>query len=464
MKNKGIVLAAGDGKRMNSKIPKIMHKISGFTIISHVVRAVLGSGINDIAVIISDENNNQLINELRNQLPDCNIEFILQHRRLGTGHAVMQARRYIENSENTLILCGDIPLISSKTLKDLIDIHEKHQECDSTILCAQICDPTGYGRIIFVPDSQDGYMQKIERIRKIERIIEEKDATPTQKLINTVNSGIYVFKSEKLLMALSNIDNNNAQNEYYLTDTIDKINNVQSVNVENSEEIFGVNDRDQLYKITKIMNFQNIDCHMSSGVTFVDINTTYIDCNVEIGIDTIIQPGCHIKTGSKIGSNCNIGPNTTIENCEIGNDCFIEHSVLRSSKIGNKSIIGPFAYLRPACDIKENVKIGSFVEVKNSNIDNYTKIPHLSYIGDADIGQKVNFGCGSIVVNYDGSKKYRSRIDDFSFIGSNSNLVSPVHLESNCFVAAGSTITQDIPKNSLAIARSRQINKKDWVK
>ena len=342
---------------------------------------------------------------------------------LGTGHAVMQTVKYLEGRKGkVVVLNGDVPILRPETLKNLIQKSIKNKEY-ATLLTAIYDNPTGYGRII---RDEGG---------NIKGIVEQKDATEEQKEIQEINAGIYCFDIEELLLALKEIKPNNAQGEYYLTDVIKIMNDkglkTGAVIVEDNTEILGVNDRLQLEMLTRILRLRINQEHMRNGVTIEDINNTYIYDDVVIGTDTVIHPNTTIKSGVVIGEDCEIGPN---------------------------------AYIREGCKLSNKVKVGSFVEIKKAIIGEGTKVPHLSYMGDCEIGSKTNIGCGTITCNYDGFNKSKTIIGNNSFIGSNTNLVAPVTLGDNTFVAAGSTITDDVPSDALAIARQRQTNKEGWNK
>ncbi|MBR0278140.1 MAG: bifunctional UDP-N-acetylglucosamine diphosphorylase/glucosamine-1-phosphate N-acetyltransferase GlmU, partial [Clostridia bacterium] len=382
------------------------------------------------------------------------VEFAEQKELLGTGHAVMQARKFLEGYDGDVaIMTGDTPLITKETIRTAYGYHIKEGN-SVTVLTAKIDNPFGYGRI--VRDEQGN----------VKKIVEQKDATEEEAKITEINSGMYFFNAKDLLSALDMINNNNAQKEYYLTDTLEiLINNGKKVGafvVENPSEILGINDRAQLAEAQKIMQERIIKKHFSNGVTFLSPETCFISEETEIGKDTVIMPGTIIKGATKIGENCVIGPNAQITDSEIADFVEINSSVMLESFVDEHTKVGPFAYIRPNSKIGKNIKIGDFVEIKNATIDDGTKVSHLTYVGDADVGKKVNFGCGTVLVNYDGKNKFRSVIEDNAFIGCNTNLVSPVKVEKNAFIAAGSTITDNVPGDTLAIARARQIIKTGW--
>ncbi len=412
-----IVMAAGKGTRMKSKNSKLVQKIYGKEIVKRAVENAEKAGVKDIVAVVGYKKE-----EVMKVLGD-NIKYAFQDEMLGTGHAVMQAKEYLKGKKGkVLVLNGDVPLIRPETLNKLIEKSIENKEY-ATLLTAIYDDPTGYGRIV---RDEGG---------NIEGIVEEKDTTEEQKKITEINAGIYCFDIEALLEALEKITPNNKQGEYYITDVIQIMNNrglkTGAVIVEDNTEILGINDRIQLGILTKVLQMRINTELMKHGVTIEDTNTTYIYDDVEIGMDTVIHPNTTIKSGVIIGEDCEIGPNS---------------------------------YIREGCKLANKVKIGSFVEIKKAIIGEGTKVPHLSYMGDCEIGEKCNIGCGTITCNYDGFNKSKTIIGNHSFIGSNTNLVAPVTLGDNTFIAAGSTITDDVPDYALAIARERQTNKENWNK
>lgn len=444
-----VILAAGEGKRMKSKNSKVIHKVCGKPLIKWVYDAVKKSGIEDSVFVVGHRQD-----QVRECLGD-RVSYAVQEEQLGTGHAVMQAESFLKDKEGTVVvLYGDTPLISGRTITDAIGCHKENGN-SATVITAELDDPTGYGRIV---RSGKGDFLKI---------VEHKDTKGFEKDIREINSGIYCFNIKDLTVALKELGNNNSQGEYYLTDTLEILMNkglkVGAVKIEDPNEILGINDRKQLVEASEIIRKRILDKHMASGVTIIDPTAVYIDEEVKIGIDTIIYPGTYLEGTTIIGEDSMIGPNSRLVNSKVGNGTEVNNSVVLDSSIGDNTHVGPFAYVRPSSSIGNNVKVGDFVEIKKSVIGDDTKISHLTYIGDAEVGKNVNLGCGVVVVNYDGKKKNKTVIGDNAFVGCNVNLVSPVEVKGNAYVAAGSTITEEVPENALAIARSRQVNKEDWV-
>lgn len=447
MKLKAIILAAGAGTRMKSKLPKVLHKVCGQTMLSHVIDAANNAKVDESIVVVGHQ-----AEEVKASLTS-DIKTLLQEEQLGTGHAVMMAYNNIEEG-TVLVLCGDGPLITEDTLNAMIDYH-RQGDFKATVLTADLPNPKDYGRIV----------RNIEG--GLEKIVEEKDATEAEKSIKEINSGIYCFDGRILKEALPRLENENAQGEYYLTDILPIINNmgfkVGAYKTQDYEEIMAVNSRDQLAEVDAIMRNRIAKKHMAQGVTIINPDHTYIEKTVKIGMDTTIYAGTILTGSTVIGEDCIIGQNSRIENSTLGNGVEVQSSTILDSQVDDGTTIGPYAYLRPNSHIGKNVKIGTFVEVKNSKVDDHSSASHLAYIGDADVGKNVNVGCGVVFVNYDGKNKNRSIIEDNAFIGSNANLVAPVIVKQDGYVACGSTITAEVPEGALAIARGRQENKEGWV-
>lgn len=449
MYNCGLILAAGKGSRMKSDLPKVLHKACGKSMVNHVIDTLRNGDIEDISVIIGT--GAELVKEATK---NKNVSYSLQSEQLGTGHAVICAKEFLQDKKGTVaIFTGDAPLITKETVKSLIEYHEK-KDNKATILTSIIDDATGYGRII---RNEAG---------EVEKIVEHKDCSQEELKVNEINAGMYAFDIELLLTSLDKINNKNAQGEYYLTDVIEILKNegkrVGAVAAP-LEETLGVNSRVQLAQVEKLMRDRINTFHMENGVTIIDPNNTYIGSDVKIEKETVIYPGNVIEGDTVIGEGCILYQNSRLENSLIGNNVTIQSSVITEAKIGNNTTVGPFAFIRPESNIGDNVRIGDFVEIKKSVIGNDTKVSHLTYIGDAEVGEKCNFGCGTVVVNYDGKNKYKTIIGNNAFIGCNTNLVSPVKVEDNTYIAAGSTITNTVPSGALAVARAKQRNIENWV-
>lgn len=446
-KFKAVILAAGEGTRMKSNKPKVMHEVMGKPMVNHVVESAKEAGADEVIVVTGHKG--EIVRENIN-----GVLFAQQDKQLGTGHAVMVAEELIGDEGNVIILYGDTPLITANTLKKFVT-HHTNNDLAVTVISAILDDPTGYGRIV-------------REKNNFSKIVEHKDANQEEVLIKEVNTGVYCFKAKDLKRSLSKLSNNNAQSEYYLTDTLEILLSeglkIDAIIAEEPDEFYGVNSRIQLSTAEEILRKRINNYHMLNGVTIVNPLHTYIGKDVIIGMDTVIHPNTILEGNISIGNDCIIGPNTTIKNSKIKDNVRIEQSIVLDSVIGNSTSVGPFAYIRPNSNLGENVKIGDFVEVKNSTIGDNTKASHLTYLGDADIGKNINIGCGTITVNYNGKTKGRTVIEDGAFIGCNSNLVAPVVVDKDAYVAAGSTITHDVPACSLGIARSRQVIKKNWHK
>jgi bifunctional UDP-N-acetylglucosamine pyrophosphorylase/glucosamine-1-phosphate N-acetyltransferase len=444
-----VILAAGQGTRMKSKLYKVLHPVCGKPMVQHVVDHVKKLNIQEMVTVIG--HGAELV---KAQLGETS-HYALQEEQLGTAHAVMQAQKTLEGWEGiTIVVCGDTPLIKAETMESLFKHHEE-LGAKATILTASIDDPTGYGRII---RNENGL---------VEKIVEHKDATEAERKINEINTGTYCFDNASLFEALKKVSNDNVQGEYYLPDVVEILKNqgevVTAFQTNDLEETLGVNDRVALSEAERIMRSRINEKHMRNGVTIMDPANTYIESDVVIGQDTVLLPGTILKGGTVIGADCQIGPNTEIDTCEIGDGTVIRQSAAYNSTIGSFVNIGPFAHIRPDSAINDEVKIGNFVEIKKAVFGKGSKASHLSYIGDAEVGSDVNIGCGSITVNYDGKNKFLTKIEDGVFIGCNSNLVAPVTIGKGACVAAGSTITKDVPGNALSIARALQVNKENYV-
>ena len=443
----GVILGAGEGTRIKSCLPKVLHKAAGKELISHVIECMNKAVKMQKLVVVVGNGSSLVINHLEKY----DADYVFQKERLGSAHALLQTKNKLKNfSGHLVVMCGDTPLVQPKTIKNLLKYHIKNKNC-ATVLSGIVENPFGYGRIVR-NDKKD-----------VKCIVEEKSATEQEKEIKEINSGIYCFDLKVLWKALDKVDNKNSKKEYYLTDVIEILNKAgyktDAVALTSEEEILGVNDRRQLAVAEAILRKRKNDELMSNGVTITDPKTTYIDSDVVIGQDCIIKPNTIIEGNTKIGKNCVIGPDTTIVSSLIKENVFITYSYIEESKIESGVKIGPFAHIRPQSVLKENVKVGNFSEVKKSVVKYGSKINHLSYIGDATIGKNVNIGAGTITCNYDGKNKFKTIINDDVFVGSNVNLVAPVNIGKKVLIAAGSTITDNVSPNKLTIARARQIVK-----
>lgn len=444
-----LILAAGQGKRIKSDIPKVLHKVCGKEMVNHVIDNLRLAGIDGIDIVIGK--GAELVKE---KTSNKKVSYSIQKEQLGTGDAVKAATDFLNDKDGIVaVFTGDSPLIKVDTIERLFEEHIKNNNA-ATLLTAYVDDPTGYGRVI-------------RENNQVVKIVEHKDCNEQELKVNEMNAGMYCFDIKELLLALDKLSNNNAQSEYYLTDVIgiikDKNLKVGAV-VTDYEDTIGVNSRAQLAEAEAILRKRINNKHLENGVTLIDPNTTYIGTDVKIGKDTVIYPSNVLEGKTVIGENCTLYPNSRIEDSEISDGVNIQSSVILESKVGENTTVGPFAYLRPETSVGKNARIGDFVEIKKSTIGDGTKVSHLTYIGDAEVGGGCNFGCGTVVVNYDGKKKCKTKIGDNSFIGCNTNLISPVEVEDNTYIAAGSTITNRVKEGELAIARAKQRNIAGWVK
>lgn len=450
MQKHAVILAAGKGTRMKSKLYKVLHPVAGEAMVQHVIDSVKNAGVETVVTVVGHG-----AEEVRETLGDSS-QFVHQEEQLGTAHAVNTAKELLDDKKGTtIVVCGDTPLITEDTISSLIAFHES-ENAKATVLSAKVNNPFGYGRI--VRNEQGDVLE----------IVEQKDASEEQNAINEISSGIFAFDNEKLFQILEEVKNDNAQGEYYLPDVISilKAQNekIAAYVTEDVDEIIGVNDRVQLSQAEQKMKERINLRHMINGVSIIDPATTYIGKKVTIGEDTVVEPGVRINGHTIIGKNVMIGMNSDIKNSTIEDDATIKQSVITDSFVGKSSTVGPFAQLRPGTELGKETKIGNFVEVKKSVLKDGAKVSHLSYIGDAEVGARTNIGCGSITVNYDGINKFQTKIGDDAFIGCNSNLVAPVEVGEGAFIAAGSTITDNVPDESLALGRARQTTKEGYYK
>jgi len=443
-----VILAAGEGTRMKSSLPKVLHKICGRTIISHVVKVAQNLNPTKIIVVVGHQKE-KVTEDLGN-----GVEVVVQENQLGTGHAVLAAEQSLGKYEgDILVLSGDSPLIRTRTLLKLIKLRGENGA--AAVLTAKLKNPDGYGRII-------------RRGEEITGIVEEKDATPDEIKIDEVNSGIYCFAGGELFGSLREASNDNEQGEYYLTDVIGILKNkgkkIVGMVAEDESEILGINSRKQQAEADKIMRGRITDRLMNEGVTFIDPGLVFIEPDVVVGKDTTVYPLTFLEGETLIGEGCEIGPSVKLVDTTVGKNVKIQNAIIKESVIEDEANLGPFCSLRKGTRIGRGVKIGTFVEVKKSEIGANAKVPHLSYMGDAVVGENVNIGAGSITCNYDGVKKHKTVIEDDVFIGSDTMLVAPLRIHKGAMTGAGSTITHDVPAGSLAVERSKQEIIDNYVK
>lgn len=443
-----VVLAAGKGTRMKSKLYKVLHKVCGKTMVEHVVDAaqgvnpaeivtIVGTGAGDVEKVLADKS-----------------KFAFQEKQLGTGDAVMTAREELgDNDGATLVVTGDTPLFTTDTFNELFKYHAEKGNA-ATVLTAEAPNPFGYGRII--RDDQGNVL----------RIVEQKDGKPEELKVKEINTGVFCFDNKKLFEALKHVNNDNAQGEYYLTDVLEILRNsgerVGAYKMPDFSESLGVNDRIALAQATKTMQRRINEQHMRDGVSFIDPDTAYIDADVKIGNDTVIEGNVVIKGNTEIGSDCYITSGSRIVDSKIGNNVTVTSSTVEEAEMDDNTAIGPNSHLRPKAIIRKGAHIGNFVEIKKAEIGENTKVGHLTYVGDATLGKDINIGCGTIFSNYDGVKKFHTNVGDHAFIGAGSTLIAPINVADHAFIAADTTVTKDVNKYDMAIGRGRQVNKPDY--
>jgi bifunctional UDP-N-acetylglucosamine pyrophosphorylase/glucosamine-1-phosphate N-acetyltransferase len=446
-----VVLAAGQGTRMKSSLPKVLHRVAGQPMIARVLQAARTTSPETLTIIVGHQ-----AETVRRHFGDVpGLQFAVQQPQLGTAHALQQAESLLEGRTGTLLLLsGDVPLLRPETLQRLVETHRGSQAA-ATVVTATVDQPYGYGRIV--------------RTRgRIARIVEERDASPAERRIKEINSGIYAFDLAPLWDALRGIASQNAQGEFYLTDLIGIYRRrklpVETLLVDNAQEIRGINSRTELAEVSRLVRQKKNEELMARGVTLIDPATTYIDTDADVAPDTVIHPGVIIEGRTRIGSACEIHGYVRIADSEIGDRATI-HSfcVISGAQVAAGASVGPFAHLRPSSVVGENAKVGNFVELKNTTLGAGSKANHLSYLGDATIGTQVNVGAGTITCNYDGVNKHRTVVEDGAFIGSDTQLIAPVSVGKGAYVGAGSSITEDVPAGALGIARGRQTNVEGWV-
>ena len=445
-----VILAAGKGTRMQSKLYKVLHKVCDRTMVELVLDSLNNLEMQEVITVVGHG-----AERVKEVLGD-RTKFVLQAEQLGTAHAVKVSKDELKDKEGTtIVMYGDTPLIRPETINSMLDHHE-NTNAKATVLTAIADDPFAYGRIIRDVNG------------KLVKIVEEKDATEQEKKIKEINSGIYCFDNKLLFEMLEKVKNDNKQGEYYLPDVLGLIREqkeiIETYLCEDFDETFGVNDRVALAYAESVMRNRINTKHMLAGVTLVDPTNTYIAPNAIIGRDTTIYPNVTIKSNTVIGEDCQIKPNSYLENVKIGNGVKVLSSTISDSKIGDFTSVGPYAHIRNNCELGEYVRVGNFVELKNTIYGDGSKTAHLSYLGDAEVGKNTNIGCGTITVNYDGKNKYKTKIGNDAFIGCNSNLIAPLEIGDGAVVAAGTTVTENAPDDTLVIARIKQENKMGYAK
>ncbi|WP_293146564.1 MULTISPECIES: bifunctional UDP-N-acetylglucosamine diphosphorylase/glucosamine-1-phosphate N-acetyltransferase GlmU [unclassified Microcoleus] len=449
------ILAAGRGTRMKSDLPKVLHELGGRSLVERVLQSCQEIEISRRLVIVGyrGELVKQSLMESQEipENPDFPpLEFVEQTEQLGTGHAIQQLLPHLKGFPgDLLVLNGDVPLLRAETIKQLMAIHQQHKN-SATILTANLPNPQGYGRVF--TDSQNF----------VQQIVEDRDCTTAQKKNQRINAGVYCFHWPHLEKILPDLKADNDQKEYYLTDTVSILSPVMAVDVEDYQEILGINDRKHLATASDILQARVKDKWMKAGVTLIDPNSITIDDTVELQPDVVIEPQTHLRGKTSIASGSRIGPGSLIENSQIKENVTVLYSVISDSTVSENSRIGPYAHLRGHAQIGANCRVGNFVELKNTQIGDRTNVAHLSYLGDATLGEKVNIGAGTITANYDGKNKHKTQIGDRTKIGANSVLVAPITVGEDVTVAAGSAVTEDVPDDCLVIARSRQVVKPGW--
>ncbi|MTJ22075.1 bifunctional UDP-N-acetylglucosamine diphosphorylase/glucosamine-1-phosphate N-acetyltransferase GlmU [Dolichospermum sp. UHCC 0352] len=440
------ILAAGKGTRMKSNLPKVLHSLGGKSLVERVIESAEPLLPSRRLVIVGYQS--QEVKTAMNAIHG--VEFVEQTVQLGTGHAIQQLLPHLEGyTGDLLILNGDVPLLRTETLNNLLQTHQENQN-SCTILTAQLSNPQGYGRVF----------RNSECI--VQKIVEDKDCTLTQRENDRVNAGIYCFRWPDLAKFLPQLEANNAQKEYYLTDAVTQVGKVMAVDVKDYQEILGINDRLQLATANDILQRRIKEKWLLAGVTLIDPTSITIDETVELQPDVIIEPQTHLRGKTIIQAGSRIGPGSLIENSELGENVTVLYSVVTDSIIQSQTRIGPYAHLRGHAKVGANCRIGNFVELKNTQLGDRTNVAHLSYLGDTKTGTQVNVGAGTITANYDGVKKHKTIIGDRTKTGSNSVLVAPITVGNDVYIAAGSTVTEDVPDDSLVIARSRQVVKPGW--
>jgi len=446
-----VILAAGKGTRMKSALPKVLHRLSGRSLIEYVLRAADALEPASVTLVVGHQSD-AVTRALSGGRP---LRFVLQEPQLGTAHAVMQTEPLLGRERGTLLLLsGDVPLLSPATLERVLTTH-KEAGAAATVLTATVERPYGYGRIVRTKGA-------------IARIVEERDASPAERAIREINSGVYAFDLEPLFPALQSVASQNAQGEYYLPDLVAIYRRrgrpVATVSVNNPDEIRGINSRTELADVGALVRQQKNEELMAAGVTLVDPSTTYVDADVVVGADTVIHPNVYLEGQTTIGSACEILAGVRIADSTIGDRVTVKNfCVLDGATVASDARVGPFAHLRPGSDLGARAHVGNFVELKKTTMGEGSKANHHAYLGDATIGAGVNIGAGVITCNYDGVHKHQTVVEDGAFVGSDAQLVAPVRIGQGAYVAAGSSIVDDVPAGALGIARGRQANIAGWV-
>jgi bifunctional UDP-N-acetylglucosamine pyrophosphorylase / glucosamine-1-phosphate N-acetyltransferase len=446
-----VVLAAGLGTRFKSDLAKVMHKVAGRTMLSHILGAMRPLGLGQVVVVVGHQ-----ADEVTAEAEAAGVDgltTVVQHDQRGTGHATAQAIPVLdEGIEHVIVLPGDTPLVTPETLTELVDVSGKE---DAVLLTIELDDPTGYGRIVRDVGGD------------VSSIVEEADASSQERAIREVNVGMYRFARGLLADAVTRLDEDNAQGEQYLTDVVGILvgdgRRVRPVGVP-AEDVLGVNDRVELARAGRILRIRVLEDLMRSGVTVIDPETTYVQSGVTVGRDSVLLPGTILEGSTRIGSGATVGPWTRIVDSTVGDGSVIAQAVVLEAEIGDEVSVGPFAYIRPGTRIAAGAKVGTYVELKKSTLGEGSKVPHLSYVGDATIGRNVNVGAGTITVNYDGTDKHETTIEDGAFIGSDTMLIAPIRVGKGAYTGAGSTITTDVPDDALGVERSDQRNIEGWAK
>ena len=447
-----LILAAGKGTRLKSTLPKVLHQLAGKPLIEHVVEAARPLNPSATCVVVGYE-----AAQVQSALSGLPLQFVVQEPQLGTGHALQVAREFWKaHKGDLLVLSGDVPLISTHTLRRLLDEHTQSTP-SATLLSSELENATGYGRVVRGPKGD------------VEAIVEHRDATEQQRRVAEINTGVYCFDINDLAQVIDKLSAKNAQQEYYLTDCIGLLRrqgkHVRAVICEDPVEVTGINSRSELAEVERVVRNRKLKQLMEDGVTIIDPSSTYVEPNVQIGPDTVLYPNVFLEKDTVIGAGCRIYPNVRMRASTIEDGVVVLDSCLiTESHVRTKSQIGPFAHLKNHTVIGTQARVGNFVEIKNSRLGTKTKAAHLSYLGDSEIGQEVNVGAGTITCNYDGVSKNKTIIEDGVFVGSDSQLIAPVTVHRGAYIAAGSTIHEDVPEDALAIARSQQVNKEQWAR